>query len=146
MSIDILKPVAVLIAWTLVMLIWLVIVRLPAMKRAGIDINKAVGGKPGGLDGLLDDKAQWPAHNYIHLLEQPTLFYAAALLLALVGQGNGLNVMIAWAYVALRILHSLIQATSNIIRYRFLVFALSTLCMVALSLHALIAVFAFHGN
>lgn len=145
MSTDILKPVAVLIAWSLIMLIWMVVVRLPAMKRAGIDINKIVGGKPGGLDGVVDDKAQWPAHNYIHLMEQPTLFYAASLLLAFVGQGTGINAMIAWGYVALRIVHSLIQATSNIIRYRFLFFALSTLCMAALSWHALIAVFSFHG-
>jgi len=141
-SIDILKPVAVLIAWTLVMLTWMVIVRLPALKRAGIDLNTARGGKPGGLDGVIDEKAQWPAHNYIHLLEQPTIFYAVALTLAFIGQGNGLNATIAWAYVGLRILHSVLQATVNIIRYRFLLFALSTLCLVALSLHALIGVFA----
>ena len=141
MNAEILKPVAVLIAWSLVMLVWTVTVRLPALKRAGIDLNTARGGKPGGLDGVIDDKAQWPAHNYIHLMEQPTIFYAAALLLAVAGWGNGMNATIAWAYVGLRIVHSLIQATSNIIRYRFAVFALSTLCMLALSLHALMAVF-----
>ena len=141
MNAEILKPVAVLIAWSLVMLVWMVVVRLPAMKKVGIDINKAVGGRPGQLDGVVADKAQWPAHNYIHLMEQPTIFYAAALLLTFVGSGNGVNAMIAWAYVALRIVHSLIQATSNIIRYRFAVFALSTLCLIALSLHALMAVF-----
>jgi hypothetical protein len=141
MNAEILKPVAVLIAWSLVMLVWTVTVRLPALKRAGIDLNTARGGKPGGLDGVIDDKAQWPAHNYIHLMEQPTIFYAAALLLAVAGWGNGMNATIAWAYVVLRIVHSLIQATSNIIRYRFAVFALSTLCLVALSLHALMAVF-----
>jgi hypothetical protein len=145
LSTEILQPVAVLIAWALIMLVWTVCVRLPAMKRAGIDINKVVGGRPGGLDGVIDDKAQWPAHNYIHLMEQPTIFYAAAMLLALVGAGHGLNAMIAWAYVGLRIIHSLIQATNNIIRFRFLAFALSTLCMIALSLHALIAVFSVHG-
>ena len=142
---EILKPVAVLIAWSLVMLVWMVVVRLPAMKKAGIDINKAVGGKPGGLDGVVNEKAQWPAHNYIHLMEQPTLFYAAATVIALTGTGNGMNAMIAWGYVILRILHSILQATVNIIRYRFLLFALSTLCLVALSLHALMAVFAMHG-
>ncbi len=143
MQSEILKPVAVLIAWSLVMLVWMVIVRLPAMKRAGIDLGTVRGGKPGGLDGVIDEKAQWPAHNYIHLMEQPTLFYAVALLLAFAGWGNGMNATIAWAYVGLRILHSLIQATSNIIRYRFAAFALSTLCLVALALHALMAV--FHG-
>ncbi len=141
--VEILKPVAVLIAWSLVMLVWTVTVRLPAMKAAGIDINKAVGGKPGGLDGIIDEKAQWPAHNYIHLMEQPTIFYAAAMVIALTGTGNGLNATIAWIYVGLRIAHSILQATVNIIRYRFLLFAASTLAMTALSLHALIAV--FHG-
>jgi hypothetical protein len=141
MNSEILKPVAVLIAWSLVMLVWLVVVRLPAMKKAGIDINKVVGGKPGGLDGIVAEKAQWPAHNYIHLMEQPTIFYAAAMVIALTGTGNGMNAWLAWGYVGLRIAHSLLQATVNIIRYRFLLFALSTLCLVALSLHALMAVF-----
>ena len=145
MSSEILKPVAVLIAWSLVMLVWMVMARLPAMKKAGIDINKAVGGRPGALDGVVDEKAQWPAHNYIHLMEQPTLFYAVALLLAVAGMGNGLNATIAWGYVGLRIAHSLLQATVNIIRFRFLLFALSSLCLMALSLHALIGVFAMHG-
>jgi hypothetical protein len=145
MNAEILKPVAVLIIWSLIMLVWMVVVRLPAMKRAGIDINKAVGGRPGGLDGTIEDKAQWPAHNYIHLMEQPTLFYAVALLLAFIGMGNGLNTTIAWGYVVFRIAHSILQATVNIIRYRFVLFALSTLCLVALSLHALIGVFSMHG-
>ncbi len=138
---EILQPVAALIAWSLIMLVWTVVVRLPALKKAGIDINKVVGGRPGGLDGVVDEKAQWPAHNYIHLMEQPTIFYAAAMVLALSGTGNGVNAMIAWGYVGLRIAHSLLQATVNIVRYRFLLFAASTLCLVALSLHALMVTF-----
>ena len=145
MTSEILKPVAVLIAWSLIMLVWMVVVRLPAMKKAGIDINKVVGSKPGMLDSIVDPKAQWPAHNYMHLMEQPTLFYAVALMLAFSGMGNGLNAMIAWGYVVLRIAHSLLQVTTNIIRYRFALFALSSLCLIALSLHALIGVFAVHG-
>ena len=138
---EILKPVAVLIAWSLVMLIWLAAVRLPAMKRAGINLATMRGGKPGGLDGVLADKIQWPAHNYIHLMEQPTIFYAVAFLLAICGAGNGVNATIAWAYVGLRIVHSLIQATVNIVRFRFAVFALSSLALLMLSVHALILVF-----
>jgi hypothetical protein len=141
MNSEILKPVAVLIAWTLVMLVWMVVARLPAMKKAGIDINKAVGGHPGALDGVVEAKAQWPAHNYMHLLEQPTIFYAAAMVIALTGTGDGLNATIAWGYVIIRIAHSILQATVNIIRFRFLLFAASTICLVALSLHALMAVF-----
>ena len=138
---PILAPVVVLVAWSLIMLIWMVASRLPAMKAAGIDIKVARGGRPGGLDGMLPEKAQWPAHNYIHLMEQPTLFYAICGVLALVEQGAGLNLTLAWVYVGLRIAHSILQATVNIIRFRFALFALSTLCLAALTVQAAIAVF-----
>ena len=141
MQSEILKPVAVLVAWTLVVLIILVVRRLPAMKAVGIDLNTARGGRPGQLDGVLPDSAQWPAHNYIHLVEQPTLFYAIALLLAVVGLGAGLNAQLAWAYVGLRVLHSLIQITANIIRFRFLVFFASTAVLMWMTVNALIALF-----
>jgi len=136
---EILLPVAVLVAWSLVMMLWMVATRLPAMKAKGIDLSTAVGGRPGVLDGVVDDRAQWKAHNYIHLMEQPTLFYAIALTLALVGEGDGLNATLAWIYVGLRIAHSLVQATVNIIRYRFVLFALSSLALVALTVHAILA-------
>ena len=136
---DILLPVAALVAWSLVMMFWMVVSRIPAMRSKGISLRTAVGGRPGVLDGVIDDKAQWKAHNYIHLMEQPTLFYAIALTLALIGEGDGLNAQLAWAYVALRILHSIVQATVNIIRYRFILFALSSLVLLALTIHALIA-------
>lgn len=141
MTSEILKPVAVLIAWTLVMFVWMIAARVPAMKRAGIDIMKARGGKPGALDGVIEEQAQWPAHNYIHLMEQPTIFYGVALLLAVVGMGNGVNATLACIYVGLRIIHSLLQATVNIIRYRFLLFLLSTIALAGMSINALIAVF-----
>jgi hypothetical protein len=136
---EILLPVAVLVAWSLVMMLWMVVTRLPAMKAKGIDLKTAVGGRPGVLDGVIDDRAQWKAHNYIHLMEQPTIFYAIALTLALIGQGDGINATLAWIYVGLRIVHSLVQATVNVIRYRFMIFALASLALVALTVHALIA-------
>lgn len=136
---EILLPVAVLVAWSLFMMFWMVAARMPAMRAKGISLKTAVGGRPGVLDGVIDDRAQWKAHNYIHLMEQPTLFYAIALTLALIGQGDGINAIIAWVYVGLRVIHSLIQATVNIIRYRLIVFMLSTLALVALTVHALIA-------
>jgi len=141
---EILKPVVVLIAWSLVMLIWLVVIRLPAMSKAGINLGKLVGGRPGGLDGVVPERAQWPAHNYIHLMEQPTLFYAVALVIALTGTGDGMNATIAWAYVLLRIVHSVWQATVNKVSIRFVLFGLATFCLVALTLHAAMAVFGWH--
>lgn len=138
---PILAPVVALVLWSLVVLAWVVLTRLPALKKVGIDLAKARGGKPGALDGVLPDSTQWKAHNYIHLMEQPTLFYAICLTLAVLGAGGGLNATLAWVYVGLRVLHSLIQGTSNIIRYRFLVFALSTLTLIALTVHAALIVF-----
>ena len=79
---------------------------------------------------------QWKAHNYNHLMEQPTVFYAVAIALAVGGMGGGLNAQLAWAYVGLRILHSLIQATVNRVLWRFAVFALASLALIALCVHA----------
>ena len=110
MQSEILKPVVILVAWSLVMWAWMVAVRIPALKAAGIDLGKVRGSRPGQLDGVVPDKAQWPAHNYMHLMEQPTIFYAVALVIALTGTGNGLNATIAWGYVGIRIVHSLLQA------------------------------------
>ena len=142
MQSEILKPVVVLVAWSLVMWAWMVAVRIPALKKAGIDLGKIRGSRPGQLDGVVPDKAQWPAHNYMHLMEQPTIFYAIAIVIALSGTGNGANAWIAWGYVAIRIVHSVLQSTINKINIRFLLFLLSTLCLIALTLHAAMAVFA----
>ena len=138
---DILRPMVVLIAWTLVMLGWALATRLPAMKAAGVDLRTLVGTKGSDADRSLPPQAQWKVHNYNHLMEQPTLFYAVCAVLALSGSGDGPNAWIARAYVGLRIVHSLIQATSNRVRDRFVVFVLSSLTLVALTLHAALAVF-----
>jgi hypothetical protein len=84
---------------------------------------------------------RWKADNYNHLMEQPTLFYATALTLALVGQGDGLNLALAWAYVGLRLLHSLIQALINVIILRFAVFMVASSVLVLLAVRAAMAVF-----
>ena len=120
----ILAPVVALVAWSLVMQVWMYATRFPAMRRAGISLKGRRGGRGGALDGVVEDQVQWKAHNYNHLMEQPTLFYAIALSLALLGGGGvWINLWLAWGYVAFRILHSLIQATSNVVKWRFLAFS-----------------------
>ena len=140
---PILQPLAVLAGWTMLMWLWMYATRIPAMGAAKIDSKTLVGGTGKDLDGKLPEKIQWIAHNYNHLHEAPTVFYAVALALALIGQGDGLNAKLAWAYVALRVVHSLVQATVNRVMIRFLLFALSSLTLIALTLHLLLAV--FHG-
>jgi len=133
---PLLGPIVALVAWSIVMLLWLVLERMPALKRAGIDLKTRVGSSPGALDGVVEDKAQWKAHNYIHLMEQPTIFYAIVFVLILMGADYKLNVWLAWAYVVLRILHSIVQATWNRIAARFTLFFLSSLCLIGLTIHA----------
>ena len=138
---DILQPVVVLLAWTMVMWVWMYATRIPAMLKAGIDAKGMVGSTGASLRAQLPDNVSWKADNYNHLHEAPTLFYAVAIVLAILGQGDGFNTTLAWAYVALRVVHSLVQATVNKVAVRFAFFALSSLVLMALILHAGIAVF-----
>ncbi len=140
---PVLGPVVALVLWTLVVLFWAIAARLPEFKKAGIDISKVRGSKPNQLDGVVADSAQWKMHNYMHLVEQPVLFYAICLVLAVIGAGGGLAAMLAWGYFGLRVVHSLVQTTSNIIRFRFALFALSTLLLMALAVIAALAL--LHG-
>ena len=139
------QPIAVLAAWTMVMWIWMYATRLPAMGRAGIDAKNMVGSTPGGLrEDLIakgEVKASWVADNYNHLHEAPTVFYAVSIVLAIIGQGDGLNATIAWAYVGLRIAHSLLQVLSNRVIIRFMLFALSSLALMMLVVHLAMSVF-----
>ena len=141
MQTDILQPMVTLIAWTLVMLVWTFATRLPAMRAAGIRMADLVGSKASDADRSLPATAQWKAHNYNHLMEQPTLFYAVCTVIALTGTGAGFNAALAWAYVALRVAHSLVQATVNRVRPRFVLFLVSTVVLAGLTLHAALAVF-----
>ena len=138
---PILGPVVALVAWTLAMMVWMYAVRFPAMKRKGISLKGRVGSKTGALDGVVEDQVQWKAHNYNHLTEQPTLFYAIALTLALLNFGGGINLYLAWAYVAFRVAHSLVQATVNVVKWRFDLFSAGSLCLLGLTVHAGAAVF-----
>ena len=137
MNNSILEPAAVLVLWSLIMLVWMAVTRLPALKSIGVDMSKAVGGRGADIDPNLPPAIAWKSHNYAHLMEQPTIFYATVAILALTGAGTGINTMLAWAYVCLRIVHSLWQAMINTIPVRFSLFILSTICLFAMAVNAL---------
>ncbi len=141
-KIALLQPVVTLIAWTLVMFGWMLATRLPALRNAGISMGKLVGTKAADADRSLPAPAQWKAHNYNHLMEQPTLFYAVCGALVLAGAGNhASSVALAWGYTLIRIAHSLVQATVNKVKPRFILFVLSTACLIGLTLLAMTRVF-----
>ena len=129
---SLLTPMLALIVWSLVMLVWMYAVRIPAIGKAGID--PATAKEPTALDALPLAVRQ-VAYNYNHLMEQPTLFYALVIYSYLAGQQNAVNVALAWAYVAVRIVHSLVQATVNIVLLRFAIFAVSSLVLAVLAGH-----------
>ena len=134
---PILVPVVALVAWTLVIMLWMAIARRGAFAKMGVTWGSIPRGSRGvNLDGRAPDEAQWPSHNYNHLMEQPTIFYAICITLALMGMGTGINYWLAWGYVGFRVIHSLVQCTVNIVAIRFPLFFLASLCLLGLTVHA----------
>ncbi len=141
MTTEILAPAALLAVWSLLVLGWAAGVRLKAMSAVGMDMSKPQpGGRRGNdLEGVLPDEVNWKAHNYTHLHEQPTVFYAVTVILAVTGAATSLSVQLAWAYFGLRVIHSLIQSTVNYVPARFLVFLVSTVCLAIMAVQAVMA-------
>jgi hypothetical protein len=134
-----LAPVIALVLWTFVMWGWMYWTRIPAILSSRMRLDPSL---PRGQQmNELPAAVRWKADNYNHLFEQPTLFYAVALTLALLRDESGLAVGLAWAYVVLRVVHSVWQATVNVIPIRFYLFAASSLVLFALALKAAARVF-----
>ena len=135
---TILTPVLALIVWTLVMWLWMYATRIPAMQKAGIDAAKM---KSKSEMDVLPVEVRRIADNYNHLHEQPTIFYALVVYCHLVGLADPMMIGLAWGYVALRVLHSLIQALWNFVPVRFLVFISSSIVLIVMSVRAVLALF-----
>jgi len=142
MQTQMLTPAAALVCWTIVVLFWTLITRTSGFKLAGIDVNSIPAGFRGqDLEGKVPDEIMWKSHNYTHLTEQPTIFYPAVIILALAG-GTTLDLVLAWVYVGLRVVHSIWQGTVNVVSVRGGLFALMTLCLAVLAVRALLATLA----
>ena len=141
MTFTMLQPAIVLVLWTLFMLVWMVSTRLPALRKANIKLTQLVGTTARDADKALPARAQWKAHNYNHLLEQPVLFYAVCLMLHALGGASQVSIVMAWGYVALRVAHSLVQATSNRVGPRFALFFCSSLLLTGLAVEAAVRAF-----
>ncbi|MBY9065416.1 MAPEG family protein [Hyphomonas sp. WL0036] len=138
-EIEFLKPVMVLILWTCFMWFWMYALRLPAFSKAGIKPDEAR--HPGTYSDRLPPHVRSAADNYNHLHEQPTIFYAVMFLAALTGGGDHLATMVAWAYVALRIVHSIVQIVIGTVALRFLVFAAGSFCLFFLAVREALRIF-----
>ena len=127
MASSILQPVVALVLWSLVMWAWLYATRIPAMQKAKVALDP--GTTTAEFSAQLPPQVRWKADNYNHLMEQPTIFYAAALAIQVAGHADGWALRLAWTYVVLRVLHSLVQVSVNIVGARFLMFLLSTVTL-----------------
>ena len=136
---QILQPVVALVLWSMVMWAWLYATRIPALRAANapLDPNMTLA----DLNARIPPQVRWKADNYNHLFEQPTLFYAVAIALAVLGDVSWWSVALAWTYVAIRVVHSVWQAQVNQITVRFAIFSISGLVLLALSIRAALQVF-----
>jgi hypothetical protein len=131
-----LTPMLTLITWTFVIWLWMYATRIPAMQKAGIDPGKIK--QKAELD-VLPVAVKQVADNYNHLHEQPVIFYALVTYCQLTGLGDRTNTMLAWTYVGLRVVHSLIQCTINYVPARFTVFTLASLTLFAITVRCWLA-------
>lgn len=131
---TILQPVVALLVLNFIVFFWMYATRLPAIAKSGMAMDPTV--PMADLMNQLPANVRWKADNYNHLLEQPTMFYAVTLTLAVLGAGIELNTTLAWAYVGLRLVHTLIQTLWNKIEVRFTVFFLSSLVLAILVFRA----------
>jgi len=134
-----LGPVIALVLWSAFVWAWMYATRIPAILKSRMVLDPFL--PRGEQMAQLPAKVRWKADNYNHLMEQPTLFYATALSLALLGDHSAGSLSIAWGYVVLRIVHTLVQATTNHIQTRFAVFFVSSLVLFGLAFRAAILVF-----
>jgi hypothetical protein len=142
MAASLVAPALALVLWSLVMLIWMLARRVPALVGLKLSTEQSRGGRGSDLDRLLPREINWPAHNYAHLMEQPTIFYATVLGMAIIGAASPLNVALAWAYVGLRVVHSIWQASVNTIPVRASLFFLYSIVLAILVVNGLIAALA----
>ena len=123
-----LYPLFALAAWTLIVLVLIPVARVRSVRLREIGTD----------DFMYGESARVPSHdsvpnrNYMNLLELPMLFYVVCLLLMMTAGASNLAVALAWAYVALRVVHSLIHLTYNQVLHRLAAFTLSNVALVVL--------------
>ena len=127
-NLDILHPVFALAGWTFLVLLLIPFARVRSVRRREISPNDF---KYGESSAVPPDVAI-PNRNYMNLLELPMLFYVVCVLLYLTAGTTRMALFLAWAYVALRVVHSLIHLSYNHVLHRLGAFTLSNAALVSL--------------
>lgn len=136
---SMLAPVIALVLWSHFMWLWMYLTRIPAIQKQQLTLDPGI--PPKELMNRLPPEVRWKADNYNHLFEAPTLFYATALVLAVLGDTSTTSLWLAWSYVGLRVVHSIWQSLVNVIEVRFTLFLASSLVLIVLGVRAALLVF-----
>ena len=136
---EILAPMLGMITLTGLMVVVLYATRAPLIIKFWGNAQGARHSED--LRPQLPYRLRYVTDNYNHLFEQPVLFYAVVVYIFLSNHSDSLHVQLAWGYVGLRVIHSIIHLTSNNVSWRATVFGLSSLCLVAMIIRELLAVF-----
>ncbi|HEX3421957.1 MAG TPA: MAPEG family protein [Sphingomicrobium sp.] len=135
---PLLGPIVALVAWSIVMLVWHAVARSPIVRGRLRD-------DAGEGDSEREGRPNWRTNNYLHLMGQPTIFYAIVFALVLMGFDRPINLYLAWGYVGLRIAHSIARETVRDLRLRDILFLLATVCLACLTVHAGLFLLHHHG-
>ncbi|MDF1486569.1 MAPEG family protein [Ramlibacter sp. H39-3-26] len=127
-SSEILYPILALAAWTGLVLLLIPVARF----RAGFRREVRADDFKFGESASVPPRVSLPNRNYMNLLEAPMLFYVVCVLLFVISGVTPTAVVLAWSYVALRIVHSLIHLTYNRVQHRLVAFAISNAVLAAL--------------
>lgn len=127
MSTSIFYPVAALVLWTLAVLLLVPRARIRAARQKRVRVADFAFGESENVP----PEARLPNRNYMNLLELPVLFYVACLVVYVIGKVDAWSLGLAWAYVGLRIAHSIVHLTYNHVIHRMRVFTLGYLVLVA---------------
>lgn len=125
---ELLNPVFVLILWTFIIFLIMAYGRVRFLKNpqdaAHTKNIKSVG--PAWLERTVD--------NYNHLFEQPVAFYGVTISIAIINNFDPILIQFAWAFVCIRILHSIVQVTFNLVVLRFILFVAGWLIIAYMTL------------
>ena len=124
-QISILLPVLTLAFWTFIIFAIMAPARFYFLRMK----HPQTAAHTKNLKGLLPPWTERVADNYNHLFEQPVVFYAITLSIAVINNIEPLMIQLAWVYVALRVLHSIVQITFNFVPLRFTLFVTSWLIL-----------------
>lgn len=136
-----LQPAAALMCWTFVIWFRLYFVRLRTMRQKRIHPQK-MATRQARNALVISDRELQTSDNFQNLFELPVIFYAACLMAYLLQDVSDLSLMLAWSFVGMRIVHSVIHVTYNRVTHRSFAYLIGGLLLLALVLRLATQVFA----